>query len=56
MIGMHTEGVNHWRDRKRQAVLMGGRLSPLEHSLDTAIGSVAQGAVALLLGTLFNIT
>ena len=52
VIGMHTEGVNHMRERKRQAETTEERLTSVEQSLDTAIESVAQGAIALLMTAL----
>ena len=52
LIGMHTEGVNHMRERIRQAETVEDRLSSVEQSLDTAIESVAQGAIALLMSAL----
>ena len=52
VIGMHTEGVNHMRERKRQAQTVEERLSSVEQSLDSAVESVAQGAIALLMSAL----
>ena len=52
VIGMHTEGINNMRERKRQAQTVEECLTSVEQSLDSAVESVAQGAIALLMSTL----
>lgn len=53
---MHTEGVNHRRDRKRQAETKEEGLSQVEESLSKAIESVDQGGIALLMSALPTIS
>ena len=48
---MHTEGVNHMRERKRQAETTEKRPTSDEESLDAGIESVGQGAFALLMSS-----
>lgn len=48
LIGMQTEGINHMRERVRHAETTEERGSLIEESLDSAIQSVARGAIALL--------
>lgn len=48
VIGMHTEGVNHMRERMRLAQTVEECLSSVEESVASAVESVSQGAIALL--------
>lgn len=47
VVGMHTESVNTMRERVERSKAVEERLSLLEDSVDSAIRSLSQGAIAL---------
>ena len=48
VVGMHQEGVNHFKEIVERKRTLAERMTEVEESIESAARSVAQGAVALL--------
>jgi hypothetical protein len=55
VVGMHSESINRMRERIDRDKTTGDRLTLLEESVDSAVESLSQGAIALAARTLLGI-